>query len=51
MYQRGPDGVPHAHVLMVLSASDAGITHIVAFRDPALFELFDLAWTLGPASP
>jgi hypothetical protein len=34
---------------MVLSASDAGITHIVAFRDPVLFELFDLAQTLGPA--
>ncbi|MBC6459683.1 sigma-70 family RNA polymerase sigma factor [Actinomadura sp. HBU206391] len=49
MYQRGPNGVHHAHAVMVLSASDAGITQIVAFRDPGLFELFELPQTLGPA--
>jgi RNA polymerase sigma-70 factor (ECF subfamily) len=49
MYKRGADNVHHTHSVMVLSASDAGITHIVAFRDPVLFELFDLAQTLGPA--
>ncbi|MEV1169809.1 sigma-70 family RNA polymerase sigma factor [Nonomuraea sp. NPDC049784] len=49
MYGRGPDGVHHAHAVMVLSASDAGITQIVAFRDPGLFELFGLPQTLGPA--
>jgi RNA polymerase sigma-70 factor (ECF subfamily) len=49
MYKRGPDDVHHTHSVMVLSASDAGITHIVTFRDPALFELFDLPQTLGPA--
>jgi RNA polymerase sigma-70 factor (ECF subfamily) len=53
MYQRGPDNVHHIHAVMVLSASNAGITHIVTFRDPALFELFELPQTLGPvpASP
>jgi hypothetical protein len=51
MYKRGPDNVHHTHSVMVLSASDAGITHILTFRDPALFELFDLPQTLGaPAS-
>jgi RNA polymerase sigma-70 factor (ECF subfamily) len=49
MYQRGPDGVHHVHAVMVLSISTAGITHIVAFRDPGLFELFELPWTLGPS--
>jgi RNA polymerase sigma-70 factor, ECF subfamily len=48
MYKRGPDDVHHIHSVMVLSASDAGITHIFTFRDPALFELFDLPQTLGP---
>ncbi|GAA2639359.1 sigma-70 family RNA polymerase sigma factor [Actinomadura fulvescens] len=47
MYRRGPDGVHHAHGVMVLSASDSGITHIVAFRDPALLEVFKLP----PAPP
>ena len=49
MYKRGPDDVHHAHSVMVLSASDAGITHIVVFRDPVLPELFGLPRTLGPA--
>ncbi|MFB9832476.1 sigma-70 family RNA polymerase sigma factor [Actinoallomurus acaciae] len=49
MYERRPDGVHHAHAVMVLSATDAGITRIVAFRDPGLFELFDLPQTLDPA--
>ncbi|GII52615.1 RNA polymerase sigma factor [Planotetraspora thailandica] len=49
MYQCGADDVHHAHAVMVLSASDAGITHIVAFRDPDLFELFGLPQSLGPA--
>ncbi|MEV5752115.1 sigma-70 family RNA polymerase sigma factor [Actinoallomurus sp. NPDC052308] len=49
MYQRRPDGVHHAHAVMVLSASEAGITHIVAFRDPGLFGQFGLPPTLGPA--
>ncbi|MEV4179286.1 sigma-70 family RNA polymerase sigma factor [Nonomuraea sp. NPDC049709] len=49
MYQRGPDGVHHVHAVMVLSASDTGIRQIIAFRDPSLFELFELPRTLGPA--
>lgn len=51
MYGRGPDGVQHAHAVMVLSACAAGITQIVAFRDPGLFELFELPRTLGPTPP
>jgi RNA polymerase sigma-70 factor (ECF subfamily) len=53
MYQRGPDNVHHVHAVMVLSTSGAGISRIVAFRDPALFELFELPQTLGaaPAGP
>jgi RNA polymerase sigma-70 factor, ECF subfamily len=47
MYKRGPDDVHHIHSVMVLAASGAGITHIATFRDPALFELFDLPQELG----
>lgn len=46
MYGRGPDGVHHAHAVMVLSASGAGIARIVAFRDEGLFDLFELPRTL-----
>ncbi|MDN3356803.1 sigma-70 family RNA polymerase sigma factor [Actinomadura sp. DC4] len=48
MYRRGPDGNHHAHGVMVLSASDAGITRIVAFRDSGLFDFFGLPHTLRP---
>ncbi|GLY79272.1 sigma-70 family RNA polymerase sigma factor [Actinoallomurus iriomotensis] len=47
LYQRGPDGVHHAHAVMVLSISAAGITRIVRFHEPSLFELFEFPRTLG----
>ncbi|MBP2707892.1 sigma-70 family RNA polymerase sigma factor [Microbispora sp. RL4-1S] len=49
MYDRGPDGVYHFHAVMVLSAGDAGIRRIIAFRDPGLSGLFSLPQTLPPA--
>lgn len=42
LYRRGPDGVHRAHAVTVLSVYDAGITRIVAFRDPDVFDLFGL---------
>ncbi|MGR6914243.1 sigma-70 family RNA polymerase sigma factor [[Actinomadura] parvosata] len=47
LYQRGPGGAHHAHAVMVLSVSGAGIDRIVAFRDEGLFERFGLPRALG----
>ncbi|MCO5969035.1 sigma-70 family RNA polymerase sigma factor [Actinoallomurus soli] len=49
LYRRGPDGVHHAHAVTVLSAHEMGITRVVVFRDPDLFDLFGLPPALGPA--
>jgi RNA polymerase sigma-70 factor (ECF subfamily) len=42
VYQRGPDGVPRAHVLQVLTLRGPRVAGIVAFVNPALFPLFGL---------
>ncbi|MFD8523956.1 sigma-70 family RNA polymerase sigma factor [Streptomyces capillispiralis] len=49
LYQRGPDGAHHAHAVMVLSVTAAGIDRVVAFREHGLFELFGLPRTFAPA--
>ncbi|WP_051571445.1 sigma-70 family RNA polymerase sigma factor [Cryptosporangium arvum] len=41
-YLAGPDGRPHAHALQVLEPTPTGIAAVVAFLDPALFEVFGL---------
>lgn len=48
LYRRGPDGAHHAYGVATLSMRDTGITRIVAFRDPDLFEFFGLPSTLAP---
>ncbi|WP_433334747.1 sigma-70 family RNA polymerase sigma factor [Spirillospora sp. CA-294931] len=46
MYKRGPDGVRHAHAIMVLTVAHDGIEQVVAFRDPGIFDLFGLPATV-----
>lgn len=41
-YLTGPDGRSHAHALQVLEPTASGIASVVAFLDPALFEVFGL---------
>ncbi|MEW2354306.1 sigma-70 family RNA polymerase sigma factor [Spirillospora sp. NPDC029432] len=45
LYHRHRDGGFRAHALHVLTLSPAGIDRIVAFMDPGVFTLFDLAQT------
>jgi RNA polymerase sigma-70 factor, ECF subfamily len=42
VYRRDDDGAHRAHVLQVLTCTQAGVARIVAFRDPALFAAFGL---------
>jgi RNA polymerase sigma-70 factor, ECF subfamily len=45
-YNRGPDGLFHAHTLQVFSVSQSAIQRNVVFWLPDLFELFELPLTL-----
>ena len=42
VYQREPDGIHHAHAILVPTFADRGIARIVSFRDDGLFGLFGL---------
>jgi RNA polymerase sigma-70 factor (ECF subfamily) len=42
VYQREPDGGYHAHAVLVLTVTRAGIGRIVSFQDPGLFRSFGL---------
>jgi len=47
MYMLSPDGVFHPFQLQVLELTPAGISHVVAFFDLRLFQLFGLPPTLA----
>ncbi|HEX9033161.1 MAG TPA: sigma-70 family RNA polymerase sigma factor [Streptosporangiaceae bacterium] len=50
-YLRGPDGVRRAYGIQVITATAAGVAHIVTFMDqPELFPLFGLPPALPPAA-
>ena len=42
VYQREPGGAYHAHAVLVLTVTTAGIARIVAFQNPGLFGSFGL---------
>jgi RNA polymerase sigma-70 factor (ECF subfamily) len=42
VYRRDPDGAYRAHVVQVLTCTEAGVASIVAFRDLSLFPAFGL---------
>ena len=42
VYRRDPDGAYRAHVVQVLTCTEAGVASIVAFRDLGLFPAFGL---------
>jgi RNA polymerase sigma-70 factor (ECF subfamily) len=42
VYQRDSDGLHRAHVVQVLTCTQAGVARIVAFRNPGLFAAFGL---------
>ena len=50
VYEREPDGTFRAHAIQVLTVTDTGITRIVAFADPALFNPFGLPQRLPVSS-
>ena len=45
-YQRGADGARHAYGVVVLAVTDAGISRIVSFGEPALAARFGFPATL-----
>ena len=49
-YTRGADGLHHAHGLQVLTLTPAGVSRIVSFHDPSLFEPCGLSTTRGGAA-
>jgi RNA polymerase sigma-70 factor (ECF subfamily) len=51
VYQRTPGGAYHAHALLVLTITRAGIARIVSFQDPSLFRSFGLQQEYGAAGP
>ncbi|TDD80887.1 sigma-70 family RNA polymerase sigma factor [Actinomadura darangshiensis] len=46
VYQRGADGLLHAHAILVLTVTKAGIFHASSFLDERLFAYFDLPSTM-----
>jgi RNA polymerase sigma-70 factor, ECF subfamily len=46
-YFRGDDGLHHAHALQVLTLTPAGVSRIVSFNEPSLFEPFGLPLRLS----
>jgi RNA polymerase sigma-70 factor (ECF subfamily) len=49
-YQAGADGRWHAHAIQVLTITTSGISHIVSFNDPGLFDGFGLPAVLDGAA-
>jgi RNA polymerase sigma-70 factor, ECF subfamily len=47
-YTPGPDGLHHPHSLQVLTLTPTGVSRIVSFHDPSLFELSGLPARLDP---
>jgi RNA polymerase sigma-70 factor (ECF subfamily) len=46
-YQRGRDGMYHAHALHVLSVTSTGIAQVVVFLNEGLFPTFSLPRSLS----
>ncbi len=51
VYQRAPGGTYHAHAVLVLTVSTAGVARIVSFQDESLFGSFGLPHECGAAGP
>jgi RNA polymerase sigma-70 factor (ECF subfamily) len=51
VYQRARGGAYHAHAVLVLTVTRAGIARIVSFQDPSLFGSFGLPQEYGAAGP
>ncbi len=51
IYERVPGGTYHAHAVLVLTLTAAGVARIVSFQDASLFGSFGLPQEYGAAGP